>query len=58
MHVSNSYCIVIVLAITLYFVLRTENKRRDALELNDEDRDRLAFKDLTDKENPYFRYVL
>ncbi|MCJ1454410.1 hypothetical protein MMC28_004763 [Mycoblastus sanguinarius] len=52
------YCIVIVLAFVLYSVLRSENKRRESLRLNEEDRDRLAFKDLTDKENPYFRYVL
>ena len=54
----RSYCIVIVLAITLYILLRAENKRRDALQLNEGDCDRLAFEDLTDKENPYFRYVL
>jgi hypothetical protein len=36
-----------------------ENSKRDKrLDLNDEDRDRLAFQDLTDKENPFFRYVL
>jgi hypothetical protein len=35
-----------------------ENTRRAAMELNDEDRDRLAFKDLTDKENVYFTYML
>ncbi|KAI9718361.1 MAG: hypothetical protein M1812_004082 [Candelaria pacifica] len=53
------YCIVIVLAVILYFVLRAENKRRDALvSLSEEERDRLAFRDMTDKENPYFRYVL
>lgn len=57
-NVKDSYCIVIVLATVLYFVLRRENRRRDALQLNEEDRDRLAFNDLTDKENPYFRYVL
>ena len=55
---KHSYCIVIVLAITLYFVLWRENKRRGALELNEEERDRIAFNDLTDKENPYFVYVL
>ncbi len=54
-----SYCIVIVLAVTLYFILRAENKRRDALpSLNEEERDRSAFRDMTDKENLYFRYVL
>ena len=53
-----SYCIVIVLATILYLVLRTENKRRESLGLDDDGRDRMAFQDLTDKENPYFRYVL
>ncbi|KAK4697720.1 hypothetical protein P7C71_g418, partial [Lecanoromycetidae sp. Uapishka_2] len=52
------YCIVIVLAVVLYVVLRAENKRRESLRLDEEGRDRLAFQDLTDKENPYFRYVL
>lgn len=28
------------------------------LELNDFDRDKLAFQDLTDKENVYFKYTL
>ena len=42
----------------LYFVLDVENKRREILRVDDEDGDRLAFMDLTDKENPYFRYVL
>ena len=36
-----------------------ENKRRDArLDVNQEERDKLAFQDLTDKQNPFFRYVL
>jgi hypothetical protein len=42
----------------LYVVLKRENKRRDALVGNEDERDRLAFRDLTDKENVYFRYVL
>ena len=42
----------------LYLVLPRENKRRESLGLDDEGCDRLAFQDLTDKENPYFRYVL
>ena len=53
-----SYCIVIVLAMTLYYVLYRENKRRESLRVDEEERDGLAFKDLTDKENRYFRYVL
>lgn len=52
------YCITILSASTLYFVLWRENKRRDALNLDQSEGDRVAFKDLTDKENVYFRYVL
>jgi hypothetical protein len=44
--------------VALYAVLLRENKKRDALAVNEEERDRFAFLDLTDKENPYFRYVL
>jgi len=53
----NSYIIVILLAIILFFVLRRENARRDALPVDEDERDRMAFLDLTDKENVYFRYV-
>ena len=42
----------------MYFVLAKENHLRDGMDLNDDDRDKMAFLDLTDKENPYFRYVL
>ncbi|KAL8724063.1 MAG: hypothetical protein Q9166_008148 [cf. Caloplaca sp. 2 TL-2023] len=52
------YCIVIVLAITLYIHLRNENNRRDRLLKDEAEREKMAFRDLTDKENPYFRYVL
>ncbi|KAK4990528.1 hypothetical protein LTR66_006781 [Elasticomyces elasticus] len=52
------YCITIISALTLYFVLRRENSRRSALQSSEEERDRLAFRDLTDKENVYFKYVL
>jgi hypothetical protein len=52
------YCITIVSAVALYIHLSRENKRRDALPVDEEERDKLAFMDLTDKENPYFRYVL
>lgn len=53
-----SYCITISSSVVLYIVLAMENKRRSKLELNDVDRDKMAFQDLTDKENPYFRYML
>ena len=53
-----SYCIVVVLAMALYYVLHRENKRRESIRVDEYERDGLAFKDLTDKQNPYFRYVL
>jgi MFS family permease len=52
------YCITIVTALALYVVLWKENKRRDANQVNEVERDRVAFMDLTDGENPHFRYVL
>jgi hypothetical protein len=54
----HSYCITIGAAIALYSVLQRENKKRDSIPINEAERDKLAFMDLTDKENPYFRYVL
>lgn len=54
----HSYCITIVTAMALYAVLLRENKERDAMPIDEAERDKLAFMDLTDKENPYFRYVL
>lgn len=43
----------------LYIVLWRENRKRDAVGEDDEQqRDKNAFLDLTDGENPYFRYVL
>lgn len=52
------YCITIAAAVALYYVLWRENKKRDTVPINEEERDKFAFMDLTDKENPYFRYVL
>ncbi|KAI1880126.1 hypothetical protein JX265_001747 [Neoarthrinium moseri] len=53
------YCITITAAVALYFVLRHENKKKESLNKTDEvERAKLAFQDLTDKENPYFRYQL
>jgi MFS family permease len=52
------YCITIVTAVALYVVLWKENKRRDANQVDEVERDRVAFMDLTDGENPHFRYVL
>lgn len=54
----RSYCITITAAVVLYFVLLRENRKRDAIPIDPAERDKLAFMDLTDKENPYFRYVL
>lgn len=56
---KHSYCITIVSASVLYFVLRRENRKKEALRRADEvERAKLAFQDLTDKVNPYFRYQL
>ncbi|EFQ27359.1 major facilitator superfamily transporter [Colletotrichum graminicola] len=51
------YVICVLAAAALYRLLRAENRRRDALPVDEEERAKLAFQDLTDKENPYFRYV-
>ncbi|KAI9172294.1 transporter [Paramyrothecium foliicola] len=51
------YVICILASVTLYFVLRNENKKRDALPRDEAERAKFAFQDLTDKENPYFRYM-
>ena len=42
----------------LYVVLRNANKQKDAVQVDEEERAKLAFQDLTDKENPYFQYVM
>ncbi|KAK5654705.1 hypothetical protein OQA88_7029 [Cercophora sp. LCS_1] len=52
------YVICIAAAVTLYFVLVAANKKKDATPENEDERAKLAFQDLTDLENPYFRYVL
>ncbi|KAF4544371.1 MFS transporter [Lasiodiplodia theobromae] len=52
------YCITIASASALYVLLYRENKRRNELDLDKREGDRLAFKDLTDKENLHFRYAL
>lgn len=45
-------------AAALYVVLHRENKRREVLHLDEKEGARIAFKDLTDKQNLHFRYVL
>ncbi|KAI0103330.1 putative MFS transporter [Nemania sp. FL0031] len=52
------YVVTILAASALYVVLFRENRRRERLELDEREKDSSAFKDLTDIENPYFRYVL
>ncbi|TQS33083.1 hypothetical protein Golomagni_06590, partial [Golovinomyces magnicellulatus] len=51
------YVICILAAATLYIVLRRENEQRSKVPVDEAERDKLAFQDLTDKENPYFVYV-
>ncbi|KAF4556430.1 MFS-type transporter-like protein 13 [Elsinoe fawcettii] len=51
------YVLLIVLSAILYSMLRYENNRRDKLELNEKEAERVAFEDLTDKENLHFRYA-
>ncbi|KAK4119576.1 MFS general substrate transporter [Parathielavia appendiculata] len=56
------YCLLVIVIIGLRFYLVAQNKKRDALaaagvhEAKDENMTH-AFEDLTDKENPNFRYV-
>ncbi|KAK7752826.1 hypothetical protein SLS62_005168 [Diatrype stigma] len=53
------YCITILSSVALFLVLRRENKKREATVVEDEtEMAKLAFLDLTDKENSYFRYVI
>ena len=56
-YLSISYCLIIVLATVLMVLLRWENKRREGLNLDEKEAERVAFDDLTDKENLHFRYV-
>ncbi|KAI6780714.1 uncharacterized protein J7T54_001218 [Emericellopsis cladophorae] len=51
------YAICIAASAALYVVLRRDNGKKAKLAVSAEDRDKLAFQDLTDKENPYFTYV-
>ncbi|KAH7329606.1 putative MFS transporter [Stachybotrys elegans] len=52
------YVITIIAAAALYVLLYRENKARDSVDLDQDEGNRLAFKDLSDKENLHFRYVL
>ena len=54
------YAICILASGVLREVLRRENRRREAAMPaggDEEERARMAFLDLTDRQNPYFRYV-
>ncbi|KAJ5092653.1 hypothetical protein NUU61_007523 [Penicillium alfredii] len=52
------YCITIAAAAVLYAVLWRENRLRSTIELDEMLRDKIAFDDLTDKQNPFFQYAL
>lgn len=52
------YCITITSSVVLYAVLWRANRAREAVAVDEQERAKLAFQDLTDLENPYFRYVL
>ncbi|KAF7918856.1 uncharacterized protein EAE98_009634 [Botrytis deweyae] len=52
------YCITIIAALVLYAVLTRENRKRALMELDQVSRDKMAFQDLTDRENPHFHYML
>lgn len=56
--VPCSYAITILSSMTLYIILARENKRRDNLVLDKDEADRVAFQDLSDRQNLHFRYVL
>ncbi|EXJ78359.1 hypothetical protein A1O3_09520 [Capronia epimyces CBS 606.96] len=51
--IIGCYVLVIVLAVALYFLLKTENQRRDRMALDEKEAERVAFDDLTDKENVF-----
>lgn len=51
------YALLIVLSGVLFFMFKRENQRRDALLLDKEEGEKIAFDDLTDKQNLHFRYA-
>ncbi|KIV90329.1 hypothetical protein PV10_07642 [Exophiala mesophila] len=55
--VIGCYVLVVVLAATLYVMLARENRARDKMNLDEKEAERVAFDDLTDKQNKYFRYA-
>ncbi|KAI0024075.1 major facilitator superfamily transporter [Xylariomycetidae sp. FL0641] len=53
------YCITILSSLGLLLVLYRGNRSKQSVAtVNETERDKLAFQDLTDKQNPYFRYVM
>ena len=55
--IIGSYAVLVAVAAVLYVMLSRENKRRDALDLDEKEGEKRAFEDLTDRENMWFRYA-
>jgi MFS family permease len=55
--ILGSYAVLVVVAASLYFILRRENIRRDSLNLDATEGEKHAFEDLTDRDNLWFRYA-
>ena len=55
--IVGCYSLVIVIAASLFVLLRRENMRRDEMGLDEKEGERRAFEDLTDKQNKWFRYA-
>lgn len=55
--IIGSYAVLVAVAVLLGWMLRRENKRREAMVLDEKEGERCAFGDLTDRENLWFRYA-
>lgn len=55
--IIGCYAVLVAIAVLLYVMLRGENAKRNALELDEKEGEKVAFDDLTDKENKWFRYA-
>lgn len=55
--ILGSYAVLVVIAAALYMMLRRENRRREALSLDEKEGEKHAFEDLTDRQNLWFRYA-
>jgi len=53
-HKCCSYCIVVILAGVLYFIMHDKDTRLAPLQIRENDRDRLAFNDFTTYEHLLF----